>query len=56
MVGVSPRAPWLAGAFSRDCTFWDCSGGVLTINRQPVGTLVSTAATNGHKSRGLGEV
>ena len=21
MVGVSPRAPWLAGAFSRDCTF-----------------------------------
>ena len=56
MVGVSPRAPWLAGAFSRDCTFWDCRGGVLTINRQPVGTLVSTAATNGHKSRGLGEV
>ena len=44
MVGVSPRAPWLAGAFSRDCTFWDCRGGVLTINRQPVGQLVSTAA------------
>ena len=44
MVGVSPRAPWLAGAFSRDCTFWDCRGGVLTINRQPVGPLVSTAA------------
>ena len=44
MVSVSPRAPWLAGAFSRDCTFWDCRGGVLTINRQPVGPLVSTAA------------
>ena len=44
VVGVSPRAPWLAGAFSRDCTFWDCRGGVLTINRQPVGPLVSTAA------------
>ena len=44
MVGVSPRALWLAGAFSRDCTFWDCSGRVLTINRQPVGPLVSTAA------------
>ena len=44
MVGVSPRAPWLAGAFSRDCTFWDCRGGVLTINRQPVDPLVSTAA------------
>ena len=26
-------APWLARAFSRDCTFWDCRGGVLTINR-----------------------
>ena len=44
MVGVSSRVPWLAGAFSRDCTFWDCRGGVLTINRQPVGPLVSTAA------------
>ena len=44
MVDVSPRAPWLAGAFSRDCTFWDCRGGVLTIIRQPVGPLVSTAA------------
>ena len=44
MVGVSPRAPWLTGAFSRDCTFWDYRGGVLTINRQPVGPLVSTAA------------
>ena len=44
VVGVSPRAPWLAGAFSRDCTFWDCRGGVLTINRQTVGPLVSTAA------------
>ena len=44
MVCVSPRAPWLAGAFSRDCTFWDCRGGVLTTNRQPVGPLVSTAA------------
>ena len=45
MVGVSPWAPWLAGAFSRDCTFWDCRGGVLTaINWQPVGPLASTAA------------
>ena len=44
MVGVSPRAPWLAGTFSRHCTFWDCRGGVLTINRQTVGPLVSTAA------------
>ena len=44
MVSVSPRTPWLAGAFSRDCTFWDCRGGVLTVNRQPVGPLVSTAA------------
>ena len=44
MVGVSPRAPWLARAFSRDCTFWDCRGGVLIVNRQPVGPLVSTAA------------
>ena len=44
MVDVSPRAPWLAGAFSRDCTFWDCRGGVFTINRQPVGPLVSTGA------------
>ena len=44
MVGVSSRVPWLVGAFSRDCTFWDCRGGVLTINRQPVGPLESTAA------------
>ena len=44
MVAVSPRAPWFAGAFSRDCTFLGCRGGVLTINRQPVGPLVSTAA------------
>ena len=44
MVIVSPRAPWFAGAFSRDCTFLGCRGGVLTINRQPVGPLVSTAA------------
>ena len=44
MVGVSPRAPWLAGAFSRNCTFWDCRGGVLTTNRQPVGPIGSTAA------------
>ena len=44
MVGVSPWAPWLAGAFSRDCTFWECREGVLAINRQPVGPLVSTAA------------
>ena len=28
----------------RDCTFLGCRGGVLTINRQPVGPLVSTAA------------
>ena len=42
VVGVSPRALWLAGAFSRDCTFWDCRGGVLT--RQPVGPSVSTPA------------
>ena len=26
MVGVSPRALWLAGASSCDCTFWDCRG------------------------------
>ena len=45
MVGVSPQASWLAEAFLCDCTFWDCRGGVLTINRQPVGPLVSTAAT-----------
>ena len=44
MVAVSPRAPWFAGAFSRDCTFLGCRGGVLTINRQSVGPLVSTAA------------
>ena len=44
MVGVSPRAPWLAGSFSRDCTFWDCRGGVFTINGQLVGPLVSTSA------------
>ena len=44
MVGVSPRASWLAGAFLRDCTFWDCKGGILTINRQQVGPLVSTPA------------
>ena len=44
MVAVSPRAPWFAGAFSRDCTFLGCRVGVLTINRQPVGLLVSTAA------------
>ena len=41
---TQPRAPWFAGAFSRDCTFLGCRGGVLTINRQPVGPLVSTAA------------
>ena len=44
MVAFSPRAPWFAGAFSRDCTFLGCRGGVLTINMQPVGPLVSTAA------------
>ena len=32
------------GAFSQDCAIWDCRGGVLTIDRQPVGPLVSTAA------------
>ena len=45
MVGVSPRASWPAGAFLRDCTFWDCKGGVLIINRQQVGPLVNTPAT-----------
>ena len=44
MVGVSPRASWPAGAFLRDCTFWDCKGGVLIINRQQVGPLVNTPA------------
>ena len=42
MVGVSSRTLWLAGTFSRDCTFWDCRRGVPT--RQPVGPPVSTAA------------
>ena len=45
MVGVSPRASWPAGSFLRDCTFWDCKGGVLIINRQQVGPLVNTPAT-----------
>ena len=45
MVGVSPRASWPAGVFLRDCTFWDCKGGVLIINRQKVGPLVNTPAT-----------
>ena len=45
MVGVSPRASWPAGFFLRDCTFWDCKGGVLIINRQQVGPLVNTPAT-----------
>ena len=45
MVGVSPRASWPAGVFIRDCTFWDCKGGVLIINRQQVGPLVNTPAT-----------
>ena len=45
MVGVSPRASWPAGFFLRDCTFWDCKGGVLMINRQQVGPLVNTPAT-----------
>ena len=45
MVGVSPRASWPAGFFLRDCTFWDCRGGVLIINRQHVGPLVNTPAT-----------
>ena len=45
MVGVSPRASWPAGDFLRDCTFWDCKGGVLIINRQQVGPLVNTPAT-----------
>ena len=45
MVGVSPRASWPAGAFLCDCTFWDCKGGVLIINRQQVGPLVNTPAT-----------
>ena len=45
MVDVSPRASWPAGFFLRDCTFWDCKGGVLIINRQQVGPLVNTPAT-----------
>ena len=45
MVGVSPRASWPAGFFLRDCTSWDCKGGVLIINRQQVGPLVNTPAT-----------
>ena len=45
MVGVSPRASWPAGFFLRDCTFWDCKGGVLIFNRQQVGPLVNTPAT-----------
>ena len=45
MVGVSPRASWPAGFFLRDCTFWDCKGGVLIIKRQQVGPLVNTPAT-----------
>ena len=45
MVGVSPRASWPAGGFLRDCSFWDCKGGVLIINRQQVGPLVNTPAT-----------
>ena len=45
MVGVSPRASWPAFFFLRDCTFWDCKGGVLIINRQQVGPLVNTPAT-----------
>ena len=45
MVGVSPWASWPAGFFLRDCTFWDCKGGVLIINRQQVGPLVNTPAT-----------
>ena len=45
MVGVSPRASWPAVFFLRDCTFWDCKGGVLIINRQQVGPLVNTPAT-----------
>ena len=44
MVGVSPRASWPAGVFLRDCTFWDCKGGVLIINRQQMGPLVNTPA------------
>ena len=45
MVGVSPRASWPAGVFLRDCTFWDCKGGVLIINRQQVGPLNTPATT-----------
>ena len=44
MIGVSPRALRLAGSFSRDCKFWGCRGGALTISRQPVGLPVSRAA------------
>ena len=38
MVGVSPRTLRLAGAFSRDCTFWDCKGGILIL----IGNLVDS--------------
>ena len=44
MVGLSPRALWLAGAFSYDYMLWDCRGGVLVLTRQPVGPPVNTAA------------
>ena len=54
MVDVSPRALWLAGDFSCDCTVWDYREGGL--NRQPVGPLVNAHNSNEHKSRGLGEV
>ena len=43
MVGVSPWALWLAEAFSYDCTFWDCTRGLLT--RQSVGPPVNTATS-----------
>ena len=48
MVGVSPRALWLAGAFLCDCTFRDYRGGELTRQpmRPPVNTAVITTATS----------
>ena len=41
MVGVPPRALWLAGAFLCDCTFWDDRRGGLSW--QPLDPLVGTA-------------
>ena len=55
MLGVLPRALWLAGPFLCDCTFSDVRGGGLT--RQPVGHRRTQQHHNNnkHKSRRLGE-